>query len=61
MKVRILQVCTGSPDDVHTYVYTDGREYDLPDSLAKKLIEEGKAKAIEVEKKSQKEARHGKD
>lgn len=43
MKVLITEVCTGKPDGVHEIVYTDGREYDLPEGLAKKFMGEGKA------------------
>ena len=44
MKVLITEICTGKPDGVTEIVYTDGREYDLPEGLARKFMDEGKAK-----------------
>ena len=43
MKVLITEICTGKPDGVHEIVYTDGREYDLPEELAREFIDERKA------------------
>lgn len=62
MKIIITEVCTGKPDGVHEIVYTDGREYDLPEGLAKIFVDEGKAieKQVEIEVKVEEEKRTGK-
>lgn len=69
MKVTITKVCIGKPDGVHEIVYTDGREYDLPEGLAREFIEAKKAVETQnivslkgrINQKKEKEVRDGKE
>jgi len=45
MKIKMLETRMGSPDGVSVLAYTEGEQYEVPDSLGRVFIAEGWAVA----------------
>jgi hypothetical protein len=52
MKIKMLETRLGSPNGVLVLPYTEGEEYELPDSLGRVFLTEGWARAVDGRSKA---------